>query len=134
LTDTVKSATFFWVIIPIEIDRKIATKFMFRGDSYVKLKRYEDALADYDEAIDLDDYYVAYCRKGEILYFSDEIHDAIDGLNNAIERKPDYAHAYYLRGLCYLEIDNEDDAEYDLEKACDLGHEEACEALEEFFG
>ena len=53
--------------------------------------------------------------------------DLVKDLNKAISLKPDYADAYYKRGLIYLNHGNKKLGCLDEQKACALG---ACATLE----
>jgi tetratricopeptide (TPR) repeat protein len=71
---------------------------MIKGDSDL-------ALADFDEAIKLDDKdAVAYHRRGEIRATRDEFESALADLSQAIRLNPENGFSYYLRGVTRFEL------------------------------
>ena len=62
------------------------------------------------------------CNKGQI-------DRAIEDFNKAISINPNYAGAYYNRGLAYALSGNIGRAISDLQKACDMGYENGCKNL-----
>lgn len=60
-------------------------------------------------------------------YNHENYEKAIEGYSQAIRLKPDYADAYYNRGLAYFKQDHYNLGCNDVQKACALGK---CEALE----
>ena len=63
------------------------------------LGKYEEAIKDYDKAIELDpDYSDAYNNRGLAKYYLDKYGEAIKDFNKVIELTPNYTNAYYDRG------------------------------------
>ena len=75
--------------------------------------------------------YESYYNLGRKNFANDEIDSAISNLNKAIELKPDFVDAYYLRGLVYALQEEYDEAIADFEKVIELdpNHTEAEAAL-----
>ena len=63
-------------------------------------------------------------------YNLDQNFKALTDLNKAIKLKPDYKQAYYTKGIIkYYALKT--GGKKDLQKACDLGYEDACSELKE---
>ena len=56
--------------------------------------------------------------------------DAIEAYTKAIALDPNYAIAYYNRGITYYKKGNMGRAISDFQKACDMGNEMGCENLQ----
>jgi tetratricopeptide (TPR) repeat protein len=79
-------------------------------------KKYQDALENYDKAIEIKtDFASAYSNRGIALRKLNRLHDALISYNEAIKFKPDYADAYFNRGIALNELNklNEAVASYD---------------------
>ncbi|NMG22993.1 CHAT domain-containing tetratricopeptide repeat protein, partial [Brasilonema bromeliae] len=76
--------------------------YLYRGNSYLYKKEYDRALADYNQAIKLDQNYAqAYNSRG-ISYTNKKDYDrAIADYNQAIKLEPNSAQAYIGRGVSY---------------------------------
>lgn len=81
----------------IDLDKKNDLAYKYRGDLYLKLKDYDDAIKDYNEVIEL-----RSTDKSKDLYI---------------------AKVYYDRGLCYKAKGDKGRANSDFYKAEALGHE-----------
>ncbi|CAD8213652.1 unnamed protein product [Paramecium pentaurelia] len=78
---------------------------------YEKMKLYDKALEDYNQAREKDgNCYSAYMYRR--LYYQDEqmIDFALRDFNQAIEMNPKYSLAYYNRGNLYYNIDDKENA------------------------
>jgi tetratricopeptide (TPR) repeat protein len=83
---------------------------------YYREKRYDEALAAYDHAIELDPHYAdAYYNKGEVLRRFERYDDALVLYNLAVEADPLFADAWYKKGrmLHKLKRDKEALVAYD---------------------
>jgi len=65
-------------------------------------------------------------RKGYDAYNNKNFDGSIVYYSKAIELKPDYAHAYYNRGIAYYYKGEYERAKEDYRKACELGYKPAC--------
>ncbi len=73
-----------------------------RGYWYTKKKRLDEALADFNRALEIDPANVElYDYKGDVLFQKGELQAAIDNYNQSIRIDPTYAAAYYSRGQVY---------------------------------
>ncbi|MBD3561261.1 tetratricopeptide repeat protein [Planktothrix sp. FACHB-1355] len=86
--------------IPIAQNPNNAKTFAQRGESYRQMKRYPEALADFNRAIALSPNYAwAYAHRGVVYRRLLRYEEAWADFNKAIELKPDYAWAYAYRGV-----------------------------------
>jgi tetratricopeptide (TPR) repeat protein len=70
-----------------------------RGFAYNMLREYQQAIADFNQAIELDSNYArAYASRGRIYRTIGEYELAINDYNRALELRPNYAWAYAGRG------------------------------------
>ncbi|APW61202.1 tetratricopeptide repeat protein [Paludisphaera borealis] len=100
-------------------DRKFA--YLFRGLLRAEEGRYEDAVEDCTEAIQLDPRYVeAYVNRGAIRIRSGSYDNALEDFNKAIEIDPRSARAYYNRGVVWTKRKEYDLAFADYDQAVQL--------------
>ncbi len=92
-----------------------------RGIAYRNLRVYEQALEDFDYAIELDSKYVrAYTQRGIVYRNLREYEQALVDLNRAIELDPRYAWAYAQRGHTYRLCKEYPQAIEDFDRALEL--------------
>jgi len=104
-----------------------------RGLAYYNLKDYEHALIDFDKSIEIDsNYFLSYNQRGIIKCRQDNCLDAINDFNTAIRLKPDYALANFNLGIAYLQLANFTDACLQLNKAKELGYENADNIIDQY--
>jgi tetratricopeptide (TPR) repeat protein len=103
-----------------------ATKHNNIGAELSNEGRWEEAIAEFDKAIDLDpDYAMAYYNRG-LTYHKLEKHDqAIADYGKAIELDPGYSEAHYNRGHAFFELDEYGLAIADFDKAISLDPDDA---------
>ena len=78
-----------------------------RGKAKYKLGKYQDAIEDYNKAIELKpDYVDAYYNRGIAKANLGKFQEAIEDCNKVIELMPDCAIVYLLRGVANLELHN----------------------------
>lgn len=76
-----------------------ATELYQRGDTFLELKRYDDALASYNRAVELrPEYAAAWNGKGNTLLALKRYEEARNAYDKAIQIQPDYAEAWIGRG------------------------------------
>ncbi|MCL1472345.1 tetratricopeptide repeat protein [Argonema antarcticum] len=86
--------------IPIAQNPTNAKGFAQRGETYRQMKRYTEALADFNRSIGLSPNYAwAYAHRGVVYRRLLRYEEAVADFNRAIELKPDYAWAYAYRGV-----------------------------------
>ncbi|MCC2645303.1 MAG: yrrB 2 [Burkholderiales bacterium] len=82
---------------------------------------YEEAIADYNEVIDLDSKFAeAYYKRAKSKFKLGEYKDAINDYNEAIKLNPDFTLAYSNRGDTNFALDRYEEALSDYTKAVDL--------------
>jgi tetratricopeptide (TPR) repeat protein len=76
-----------------------ATELYKRGDTLLELKRYDDALASYNRAVELKpEYAAAWDGKGDTLLALKRYEEARNAYDKAIQLQPDYSEAWIGRG------------------------------------
>lgn len=99
-----------------ELDAKRKLTFVSRGSAYLSLDRLDEALADFNHAIDLDSTYArAYHLRGLVKDKQGDAEGALDDFSKAIEIEPEYAAAYYSRATLHTKMKHEDLALDDIE-------------------
>ena len=92
-----------------------------RGTVLYDLKRYEDAVADFDKATLLDTYfYDAFCSKGNSLCQLKRYDEAFAAYDKALSIKPDLAEAWLGRGNVFFALNRDEEAIYHYDKALEL--------------
>ncbi|MFP4173157.1 MAG: tetratricopeptide repeat protein [Candidatus Hydrogenedentota bacterium] len=82
-----------------------------RGDTYLHIGRYSEAVNEYERAIAADpENAAAYLGKGRALTAQDETGEALEAFEEAIERRSDYEEAYTEAVHLLVEEDQEDEA------------------------
>jgi tetratricopeptide (TPR) repeat protein len=92
-----------------------------RGQTYSAIGRYEDALADFNRAIELDPGRAwAIAERAQTYRLMERYDDALADLNRAIELDPGRAWAVLQRAQTYRLMERYDDALADLNRAIEL--------------
>jgi predicted O-linked N-acetylglucosamine transferase (SPINDLY family) len=92
-----------------------------KGVALYELKRYQEAIADYDKALTLKpDYAEAYSNKGATLNELKRYEEAIAHYDKALSLKPDYAEAHSNKGATLNELKRYDEAIAHYDKAISL--------------
>ena len=98
-----------------------AMLYMKRGELYLVSHKFEQAIADYSKALQLDDTLdQAYFGRGMALGRAGQVEHGIKDLTVFIQRNPDSSLAYTKRGVRYLWIGDKQKAEFDLRRAIKL--------------
>lgn len=80
----------------------LALAYYYRGFAYREKLLYDQAIEDYDRAIDLDPAItMAYYHKGNILWSLGQLERAIDSYDQVIALNPKYPEAYFSRAEAY---------------------------------
>ena len=89
-----------------------------RGSAYINVRKYDDAIADYDRAIALDpSYAMAYNNRGFAKTHKSDYDGATDDYDRAIALDPNYAAPYGKRGFAKLNKADYDGAIDDCSRA-----------------
>lgn len=106
----------------LQDNQSISAETYYRwADTMFSLKRYQEAILMYDQAIYLKpDYTIAYNNRGLAKNNLEHYNDAIADYNAAINLKQDFAEAYNNRGLALSNLGQYDAAITDYNTAIDL--------------
>lgn len=92
-----------------------------QGASFANQGKYDDAITEFNQAIELDPGYTrAYEYRGFAYYHKGQLDLAIADYTKVIEFDPGYALAYNNRGIIYAELGQRELAIQDLKKAIEL--------------
>ncbi len=92
-----------------------------RGDALVDEERYEEAILDFDKAIELlPKYAMAYYNRGSLNQKQKKYEQALVDFNYAIRYRRDFDKAYNNRGTLYKETNRLDEAIVDYDRAISL--------------
>jgi len=92
-----------------------------RGDALVDEERYEEALLDFDKAVELlPKYAMAYYNRGNLYQKQKKYDLALADFNYAIRYRRDFDKAYNNRGTLYKETNRLDEAIVDYDRAISL--------------
>jgi len=97
--------------------------YINRGNKLFQLKRYDEAIADYNKAIEaspLNDELI-YSSRGKSKYFTGRYQEALLDFEIAIAFKPDSKRLYYDRALAYRALGDFAAAQEDISRSCALG-------------
>jgi tetratricopeptide (TPR) repeat protein len=94
--------------------------YIKRGDAYLGLRKFDDALADYNTAVQLGPSPDGYFARGYYFKERGQLELAISDFDRAIEMYPAHANAYHWRSFCHRKQGNLDEAITDSTKAIEL--------------
>lgn len=95
-----------------------------RGDFLRRSGKLTNAENDFKFVKQLDPgHYLANYNLGVIYFQQNKLQQAVEEFSMAIEKKEDYAYAWYSRGLCHYQMGNKATAKKDLEKCLELDKE-----------
>jgi hypothetical protein len=92
-----------------------------RGTELGQLKRYEEAIADFNKAIATYPFDYVYGNRATAFYLMGRYQDALRDYDRAIAINPDNANSYYDRALTYRALGDYAAAQEDLKRSCALG-------------
>lgn len=96
----------------------LVASFNNRGNAYIAKQDYDRAIADYDQAIKLDNrFYHAFHNRGVALYLKKNYDRAIADYDEALRLNPKFFEAFNDRGLAYQAKGNLDQAIADYNEA-----------------
>lgn len=105
----------------------LVSPYFERGSVYRLLKKYNEAIADYTKAVEINPRFAdAYFYRGIIYYVLKKYDEAISNFTNVIKiDDPVYTKdAYYCRGIAYKCLGNNSQGDKDIAKARELGFKE----------
>jgi tetratricopeptide (TPR) repeat protein len=98
-----------------------AHAYRCRGNAYLSLGRYEEAVADYSRAIELDPRHARdLSNRGKLYRDLGQLDKSLDDVSRAIELDPKYVRAWINRALIYLDLGQRDKAVADLSRAIEV--------------
>ena len=104
--------------VPV-LDQSIV--YFYRGTAYNLKGDYDHAIADYNQAIQLQPNFAeAYKNRGNAHAAKGDTDRAITDFDRAIQLQPDYAGAYLDRGFAYVEKGEKEKATADFKKVLEL--------------
>jgi tetratricopeptide (TPR) repeat protein len=124
--------------------------YTYRAESYMQLKKYNEALADYNTAYDFVtgsggqfpvfrirghndvDLYSLLANRGIAYYFLDDYKAAFNDFSNCIDQNKYLDLCYYWRACVYLDLGATDKGCADLQKAVELNYPEAAQQYEKY--
>ena len=108
------------------VEEDVASLYVVQGNALFGLGRFEEALAAYAKAIELDTFDVqARCNYGSTLYSLGRYVDALNACDAAILTDENFAPAYINAAHCLVALKHEDEAVYALQQAFSLEPENA---------
>jgi hypothetical protein len=103
-----------------------ATEHYNRAGELQEGEQWEEAIAELDQAIELDpEFSLAYVRRGTAYFSLEQYEQAIADYDTAIELDPDSAYAYANRGSAYAAVGKRAQAKADYDKALPLASDPA---------
>jgi len=103
-----------------------------RGIIYSKVGLLDSAIESFNQAVALKPNAAdGYSNRGVAYAMTGQYDKALEDYNRAIASNQNYAIAYYNRGKLFLNTGKKELALTDFQKACNLGYENACQALQE---
>ena len=106
----------------IELDPHYVDAYSNRGIAYGIKGELDQAIEDFTKAIGLDPQFtLAYSNRGIAYGIKGELDQAIEDFTKAIELNPQFALAYTKRSMCWLHLQNWQEAKSDLIIAKNMG-------------
>jgi tetratricopeptide (TPR) repeat protein len=119
-TQVWKDGLSLWTDV-IDRNPSVAVAYNNRGGTLMLEKRYEEALADYNKAIELRaDFYDAYNNRGILLSDLQRKQEALADYNKAIQFDSSKAEVFNNRGLLLMELGRSREALVDFNKSIQL--------------
>lgn len=95
----------------IESGRRTELAFLSRGVAYLRVGRVDDSIADFGEAIVINNVNArAYFYRGTAFMTKEYFKDAIADFDRTIELRSDYGDAFLARGVVYAMLGNQYEA------------------------
>jgi len=108
-------------VAAIKIDSKIEGSYLCRAGAYFGLEKYDDALADYRKALNLNTFSAeTHTRIGMVQVETKDTSEALNSYNKALELDSLFSFAFYNRGNLWLEMKEYDLAHADYNRVIEL--------------
>jgi tetratricopeptide (TPR) repeat protein len=105
------------------VSQKTKEQWLEEGNTLRNLKRYDESLSAYEQAIRLDPNYANACNgKGNVLWDLKRYDEALAAYEQAIRLDPNFANAYYNKGLALDKLGKSQEAKLAYDKARQLGY------------
>jgi tetratricopeptide (TPR) repeat protein len=115
----------------ISIDSTSEDYYIQRGRVRMLLKQYPDAIKDLNTSLKIKPNPRAYANRGMTWSLTNQHQKAIEDFTRSIEIFPQFAEAYYYRGVSYKALSKRTEACADLKKSSELGYTQADAVLKE---
>jgi tetratricopeptide (TPR) repeat protein len=103
-----------------------AVGFLGRGCMYMKMNNLPSALADFNQAIEIDPTNaMAYSNRGAAYRKLEDLENALANYDLAIQHNPDYATAYMNRAFAYYKVGRYQEGVADCNRALELRPDQA---------
>ncbi len=111
-----------WLALPNPIQENKVEIFYKQGDDYYQKNNFEQAIAQYSQAIKKDAKHTpSYSRRGQAYCKIGQYAKAIADLNEAIKQNSNDVAAYFFRATSHYNLKNYDKALLDYNKASEMG-------------
>jgi|GEM_PF-1874808 len=121
--------------VAIRLDSKNASYYIERGEVKVELFDYRGAIVDYSSAIGLDpNSPLSHYGRGAAKFFLSDFRGALSDINTALAFKKEFSEkskAYFVRGVCKINLGQLDGGCLDLSKSGELGFGDAYNLIRE---
>lgn len=109
--------------VPANVFVTQADLLIEQGDKAAEQRQFEQAIALYTQALDLEaNLPEALLKRGRVYRRSDKTRQALTDLNKLTRMYPDYAEAFHERGLAYVDDNNDRMANNSFHRARKLGY------------
>jgi tetratricopeptide (TPR) repeat protein len=117
----------------IKADSSYMNFYVLRGQIYAGQKKLELAEKDFNTVVSLDtNNYLGYYHRADFYRRAGELEKSLDDFSKILILQPDFADAYYYRANILIQLKRNDEACGDLQKAYQLGLEEAKSAMRQY--
>lgn len=100
----------FIVTQQMQGERNFASVFSKRGETYLKLDKYEEALNDFNKALELqNEHYYSLKKRAYIYWKLNKLDSALNDINKFLELKPNYLSGIRLRDNILQDIQRIDE-------------------------
>lgn len=108
--------------------------YQLRGQAELRARAYQRALDDYRRAIEMNPEEATYRAELAAVHITvGQYAEAVSVLNEALERNPNYADLYRLKGLALLQLKKKKEARPLLDKAKELGDVNVDALIEKYY-